>query len=106
MKKYLQLIVALTFVCQSGMAVAADGKAVFEANKCNKCHSIEAAQIEKASDKIKAPDLSHVGKAHDAAWIGKWVKKEETLKGKKHMIMFKGTDEELAALTSWLGGMK
>ncbi|MGE5400201.1 MAG: c-type cytochrome [Ignavibacteriales bacterium] len=78
-----------------------DGKKIFEANKCNMCHSMKAENIQ-ATGKSKAPDLSEVGSTQKAEWIQKFVKKNEELEGKKHPIMFKGTDAELKTLSTWL----
>jgi mono/diheme cytochrome c family protein len=84
------------------------GQTLFVGQKCNMCHSIEAAGIERTSksDKMKGPDLSTVGDKHDAAWIVKYLKKEETLDGEQHGKSFKGTDEELQAIANWLATLK
>lgn len=84
-------------------AEAADGKAVFLAQKCNLCHSVSTAGIEATtkSDAMKGPDLSTTG-AHDPAALAKYLKQEETVDGKKHKKAFKGSDEELQALIAWL----
>src|SRR5215204_6355290 len=96
-----------------------DGKALFTAtaNKCNTCHSITAAGIEKKkaeasaadakekSDK-KPPDLSSVGLERKADWMGKFLMKTETIKGEKHPRKFRGTDAELKTLATWLEAQK
>ena len=110
------------------------GKKLFVENKCNSCHSIDAAGIEKkkaesqaadakaapagekkeaAAEKTttvpthKAPDLSSVGVDQTSEWMGKFLKKEVTTKeGKKHMKLWKGTDADLTTLTAWLGEQK
>lgn len=81
-----------------------DGKTVFLGKKCNLCHSIEAAGIQRTSksEKTKGPDLAGVAKKHDAEWIERWLNKQEELNGKKHLAPFKGTPEELEALVAWL----
>ncbi len=84
---------------------AADGKTIFMDKKCNSCHGIEAAGISKKT-KAGPPDLSTVGSKHDAAWIQKWLNKEESLNGKKHMMKFNGTPEELTTLSKWLESLK
>jgi hypothetical protein len=50
----------------------------------------------------RAPDLSGVGYARGEKWIRGWLKKTETIQDRKHLLMFKGTDQELAVLAKWL----
>lgn len=86
-----------------------DGKAVFEAQKCDLCHSVSTVGIEAKtkSEKMQGPDLVGVVTAeHDAEWIGKYVRKQAELNGKQHSKEFKGSDEELQALIDWLGAQK
>lgn len=86
-------------------ASAADGKAIFEAQRCNTCHSVPAAGIEAKtkSEAMKGPDLSADAlKERDADWIKAFLKGEEKLNDKAHRVKFKGTDEELSALIDWL----
>lgn len=92
-------------------AARADGKALFEENKCNTCHSIKNVGVEKLKKK-KAPDLSGVGLEHDAAWIQKWLKKEvekKSLYGDrqvKHKKMWKGSDADLKTVADFLAAQK
>lgn len=90
--------VQLTF-SQDG---AKTGKTIFEEAKCSKCHSVEkkGVVLEKKNDKY--PDLSTITEGHDAAFWTKFLKKEETLNGKKHAIAFKGGDDDLSVLIQWL----
>jgi len=87
-------------------AAAPDGKAVFAAQKCNLCHSVQSAGIERTVKTSKAKDLSNVGAERDAAWLNKWLKKQEMLEGKPHQKTFTGSDAELSALVTWLGTLK
>jgi mono/diheme cytochrome c family protein len=121
MRKWLGLAMALAV---GGMAWgtcswAAEGKvpagqAVFLKYRCRSCHSIEALGIEKKvaegeeeeSTKKKPPDLSGVGLKHNAAWMTGWLLKKETIKDEHHMKKFRGTEKELAALTTWLETLK
>src|SRR5947207_3625454 len=73
---------------------APDGKDLFLAAKCNSCHSVTAAGIEKKKptaeeaaaaskekpdpDEKKPPDLSSVGLDKKADWIAKFITKKET----------------------------
>jgi mono/diheme cytochrome c family protein len=89
----------------------AEGKAIFLANKCSNCHAISAAGIARAgaapSGLPKAPpDLTGVGSRHTAAFIVKFLRKEETIEGRKHILKFKGTDDELGTLAAWLCTVK
>jgi mono/diheme cytochrome c family protein len=86
-----------------------DGKSIFVSNKCANCHSITGQGIErsgKPEGDEKPSDLSTVGKKRTADWMAKWLMKEETLDGKKHMKKFKGSDDELKTLTAWLATLK
>jgi mono/diheme cytochrome c family protein len=81
-------------------AKALDGKAIFQAQKCDTCHAVSSAQI-TATGKIKAPDLSKT-EPREAAWLTKYLRKEEAKDNKKHLKAFTGSDEELGALVAWL----
>ncbi len=106
----LAIVLAIAVLSAPGAASpqaaggAPDGKAVFLAKKCNLCHSLASAAIERTSksEKTKGPDLGGVGKRHDAAWMKRWLAKEEQLNGKKHQLAFKGTPQEMEALIAWL----
>jgi mono/diheme cytochrome c family protein len=90
-------------------AGAMPGKEVFVAQKCSLCHSIDSQAIERKSksEKTKGPDLSEIGKDHDAAWITKWLKKEVADEnGKKHEKDFKGTPEEMQKVAEFLASLK
>lgn len=101
----LALLVTLAAAPVRG-ADAADGKAVFTAQKCSLCHSIESQKIERTVKSSKAKDLSNVGAERDAKWLEEWLKKEAELDGKKHEKTFTGTPEDMAKLIQWLGTLK
>lgn len=94
------------FALGASKSANADGKSLFTSNKCNTCHSVTAQSIAKINANSKAPDLSGVGKTRNAAWIGKYLIKEETLNGKQHGVKFKGPDADLSVLATWLGKQK
>lgn len=79
------------------------GQKLFMDQKCQMCHSVEAAGIEAMtkSEKMKGPDLSDVADQHDAEWLAQYLKKETDIEGKKHMKAFSGSDEELQQLIDW-----
>jgi mono/diheme cytochrome c family protein len=90
------------------------GKTLFLTYKCESCHSVTAAGIERksaaeaegpgaATAKKKTVDLSSTGLDVKAEWLPKYLQKLETTKeGKKHIKAWKGTPEELATLSAWL----
>lgn len=109
--RWVATAVAIAFVglLVSPMAArAADGKDLFLANKCNNCHTMEKFEIDRKinSEKTNGPDLSTVGDRHEAAWIVKFVKKEETLHDKNHLNNYKGSDKDLENIAAWLASLK
>ena len=117
---------ALALAVLTAPATAADakkpeGEELFVKYKCQSCHSIATAGIEKkkaaaaeeaeeaTAEKTKKepPDLSAVGVAHKADWMAAFLmKKEKTKEGKLHTKKFKGTDAELKKVVAWLETMK
>lgn len=85
---------------------AKDGKTIFLESKCSSCHSIAALNIEAKVKKDNYPDLSTVGDKVAPGFIKKYLKKEETLNDKKHLIAFKGEESELDILATWLESLK
>jgi len=83
-----------------------DAKQIFLDKKCMACHSVDALTIAKTNANSKAPDLSNIGSTADAAFFTKYLKKEVEHEGKKHGMAFKGTDDELAAVATWLASLK
>jgi cytochrome c5 len=99
-------ILLLAALCLPAAAAAAvpDGKALFLAQKCNMCHNVPTAGIEKTMKTSTASDLVNV--KGDAATVAKVLKKQADVGGKKHPKEFKGTDEELNALVAWILAQK
>ena len=116
---------ALALAVLHAPATAADakkpeGEELFVKYKCQSCHSIATAGIEKKKaaaeeaeeataekSKKEPPDLSAVGVAHKADWMAAFLmKKEKTKEGKLHTKKFKGTDAELKKVVAWLETMK
>ena len=94
--------VAFAFLASGQTAPAAGGKDLFLAQKCNMCHSVPSAQIEKTtkSASMAGPDL--LGDM-DKDKLVKFMKKEvPDAAGKTHSKEWKGTEEELNALADWL----
>jgi mono/diheme cytochrome c family protein len=111
MKLLITLLMGFFFVgsaLASEDAPASAGKKIFTEKKCNGCHSIEAEGIVKktAATKTGPPDLSAVGASAKPGFIAKYLMKEADVKGKKHMMKFAGTPEELKTLAEYLEGLK
>lgn len=90
-------------------APASKGKQIFVEKKCVGCHSIEAEGLTKktpSTTKSGPPDLSAVGADVKPGFIAKYLSKEADLHGKKHMMKFAGSDEDLKTLASYLEGLK
>jgi len=83
-----------------------DGKAIFLAQKCNVCHSVPMAGIERTvkSEKMAGPDLVNI--KTDAGVLIKFLRKQAEINGKKHGKAFTGSDEELGALVAWIQSQK
>ncbi|HSS51066.1 MAG TPA: cytochrome c [Thermoanaerobaculia bacterium] len=100
--------VLLLAILYSGPAsgAAPDGKALFLAQKCNTCHNVPAAGIERTtkSEKMAGPDLVNI--KVDAATLAKVLKRQADVDGKKHPKEFKGSDEELNAVITWILAQK
>jgi len=115
MKKNLLVVLALAglfalaFMAAQTLATPADaGKDLFVSSKCNMCHAVSSAGIEAKmkNPKMQGRDLTGITATRDAAWITKYIKKEEKIEGKAHKATFKGTDEDIQALIDWLGTQK
>ena len=94
--------VTFALLASGQSAPAADGKAIFLAQKCNMCHNVPSAQVERTtkSDKMAGADLN--GDMTKDQLV-KFIKKEAPdAAGKTHSKEWKGTDEELNALADWL----
>ena len=91
------------------------GQQVFVAQKCQMCHTVYSAGIgeppakdakEEENEAEGPPDLSLAGTGRTAEWISLFLQKKEELNEKKHMLQFKGTDEELTTLANWILTLK
>src|SRR6185312_3676763 len=69
------LLLAMLYSGPASGAAAPDGKALFLAQKCNMCHNVPAAGIERTvkSEKMAGPDLVNV--KVDAATLGKVLRR-------------------------------
>lgn len=112
MRKVVMLVLSLFVIAFFATVVHAQtqsapaGQKLFVDNKCNTCHSVTSAQIEKKMAAAKGTDLSNAGATHDAAWFTKWLNKEVDLEGKKHPASVKLPDADLKTLVDWLATLK
>lgn len=123
--RWCLMVLGAVALLASGVAFAADdvpaGQKVFLDSKCNSCHTLKAAKIEKrkteaeegeeasatsSSTKKQPPDLSGAGIKRDAAWIEGWLLRKELVEGKKHKKKFAGTPEQAKTVSAWLATMK
>lgn len=108
--KYLifaAIVVLVAFGIQSVQIKAEDapkkdGKTIFMDAKCANCHAVKSQAIEAKKKDDKTPDLSNIGSELKADFIKKYLKKEEAVHEKKHLIAFKGEDADLDILAAWL----
>ena len=106
MRRSQIVILTVILISASGLGSVAmgeevaDGKAVFEAQKCNMCHSVSTAGIDAKSEKMFKGDLVDLG--GDAEWLANYITKQVQKDGEDHTKDFKGSDEELQALVDWL----
>jgi cytochrome c553 len=103
-------LVALAAVVAAG-PVRAEGKSpkdLFLAGKCNTCHAVAPAAIEAkaTSEKMRGPDLA--GRPEPARFgaLVAYLRKTEMINGKQHKAEWKGSDEDLEAILTWLSELE
>jgi len=99
------VLAAMGLALAAGSAQAsAAGQSVFTEQKCDTCHAVPAVGIEAKvkSAKMQGPDLPTGSLSQEIERLTRVVQQEEQTNGKKHPKKFTGSDEELAALFSWL----
>lgn len=88
-----------------GAGASPDGKAVFDANGCAKCHAIG-----DSGRRRKGPDLAKVGMdpEHTPQWLVEYVKNPKAHKPDSKMPRFEGkiSEQDLRALGEYLAGLK
>lgn len=106
---FIFFIVALYgFAFSMDKPVTSDGKKIFTEQKCSSCHNLEVEGIVKKGTPSKntPPDLSKIGSKVNKTQLANYLQKKESLNDKKHPAIFKGSEEELNALSKWLTGLK
>jgi mono/diheme cytochrome c family protein len=79
-----------------------DGKALFLAQRCDRCHALPSADI-KPKGLIKgAPILSERIAKLDPKALARYLRKEVPRNNRKHPIAFEGGGEDLATLIRWI----
>jgi len=102
---FISSIIALfAFAYSFSQDLNQDGKQVFLNSKCNNCHTVNS--IELTSKKDYANDLSNAGSLGDAKLMKSYLLKESKINDKDHKLKFKGTEDELNALITWLLTLK
>lgn len=88
-------------------AASADGKEVYLANKCERCHGVARADIASTatSDRMRGPDLSDIGSKRDAEWMVRYLRKEIEVEDKAHRTEWKGSKKDLERLAAWLASL-
>ncbi len=102
---FICIVFILTFILNAQETTTTkDGKTVFIEAKCNTCHAISSLEIEakNKSASNKASDLSKIEIKYDKDFLKKYLYKEESLNEKKHPVAYKGTDEDLEILLSFI----
>ncbi len=107
MKKFTAVVLAavalFAFVNLRAEDAKKDGKAIFIASKCDKCHTLDAAGIKIAPKKT---DLTGIVAKLSADKMGPYLMKESDANGKKHIMKFNGSKEDLTMLTKWIASFK
>ncbi len=82
-----------------------DGKTIFTDEKCDRCHSIRALGIKHTGQK-EISDLSNAGSLYSREFIVKYLNREESIKGKKHLKNLKSEGADIETLAKWLSTLK
>ena len=111
-------IFALIF-CWAGTESSAEdsqGPKIFAQHKCQSCHSVKVLGIEVVKDveeaevveedEIKPGDLSGIGNRRTAEWLELYLRRKESVEGRKHKKRFKGSKNQRLALIAWLESLK
>jgi cytochrome c2 len=94
------LFFGFTGFAQEGGAQIEEGKKIYTEMKCPMCHKMDGV-----GGKI-GPELSGVGNRKDAEWIKGFLKDPKSVIPDTKQPPFKGTDEQLEALVTYLMSLK
>ena len=81
MTRILALAVSV-LMAAAPAAMAADGKALVESNKCGSCHQMAGPAVKTIAEvlKRKAPDLFYAGSKFNKDWLVKYIQSPTTLR--------------------------
>jgi mono/diheme cytochrome c family protein len=98
------LLVALVFCTfippAQAAAEPARGEKIYNAKRCSACHGIQGK-----GGKFGQP-LSDIASKRDAQWLKAFLKDPKAINPESKMSPFKGTDEELEGLVTYLLTLK
>ncbi|MDH5508769.1 MAG: cytochrome c [Nitrospinota bacterium] len=82
MTRILALAVSALMAVAAPSAMAADGKALVESNKCGSCHKMVGPSAQTIAEvmKRKAPDLFYAGSKFNKDWLVKYIQSPTTLR--------------------------
>jgi len=87
-----------------GIGEGRSGRTIFLAERCQVCHGVATAGIaeETLAESLRGPDLSGYGQRYPADRLALYLKKEDVLANRPHLLRFRGGDEDLHTLIAWL----
>ena len=85
---------------QGDEALIEKGKEIYNEKKCSMCHKMDGVGGDIGSE------LSGVGSRRDTEWIKGFLKDPKSVIPGTKQPPFKGTDEELEAVATYLGSLK
>ncbi|MBL7994290.1 hypothetical protein JNM05_02865 [bacterium] len=106
--KWLIIVIGVTCLFSKDVFAqenADDAKEVFLSEKCQRCHSISAINIDVTGQKVVS-DLSAVGSRHTGEWLVMYMKREVAIDGKKHIKNLKTSGANIEKLAHWLATLK
>jgi cytochrome c oxidase subunit 2 len=80
--------------------LARRGLATFMKNGCHRCHAID-----KVGSPL-APNLSHIGRKHGAAYLRQWLRDPQSLRPSAHMPALELTDADIDTLADYLSTLR
>jgi mono/diheme cytochrome c family protein len=85
---------------EADQTLIAKGEKVYAEKRCGVCHMI------KGKGGKVGGDLGGVGAKRDVSWLKAFIKDPKAVNAKSKMTPFKGTDDELEAVASYLLSLK
>jgi len=98
----LTTLVAGSALLAGTLTLADDGKMVFKLKGCDTCHSVPKDGIKAKIPSLAGPDLVDLEKKFDPEKLAAFLRQQLKVNGVEHPREFKGHEEELRVLVSWL----